>query len=62
MVADPGIRRARFRLIALKLPPDPARRFLEIAASPFCAALSLPDAQVTLAWAARWRETWGDLR
>jgi hypothetical protein len=51
--------RAQFRLIALKLPPHQARRFLAFAASPFCAALALPDAEITLAWAARWRSVWG---
>jgi hypothetical protein len=58
MAANPAIRRARLRLTAAKLPPDKAKRFLEIMVSPFCAAFALPDAEITLAWAARWRETW----
>ncbi len=62
MAADPAIRRARLRLAATKLPPDQARRFLEILVSPFCAALALPDAEITLAWAARWQKVWRDAR
>lgn len=54
--------RARIRLAAAALPHDRARRFLALMASPVCAALALPDAEITLAWAARWRETWGAAR